>query len=155
MYRFLFCSLFLLFTANSACDASNKAVNHTPPSKIKNPRSIAWVESLRLMPVLELAQQKNMPVFVEFHAEWCAPCKVMEEELFTREDIFGYFNSWFINFRTDYDSESGRALADIYEVKTLPTILFLDPKGVVLERHSGAVNSTLLRSLADAARRKM
>jgi thiol:disulfide interchange protein len=113
------------------------------------------MESERLMPVLEVAQQKRLPVFVEFHAEWCAPCKIMEEELFTQEAIFVYFNSFFINFRTNYDAESGRALADIYEVKSLPTILFLDPQGVVLERHSGSVTSGLLRSMGDSARAKM
>lgn len=107
------------------------------------------------MPVLELAQQKNLPVFVEFHAEWCAPCKVMEEELFTREDVFVYFNSYFLNFRTNYDSESGHAIADIYEVNALPTILFLDPKGVVLERYTGSVTAALLRTLGDQARSKM
>lgn len=154
MYRLLFCLFCLFFGANFACDAPRPVSSNLPTPK-KNPSNIAWMESERLMPVLELAQQKNLPVFVEFHAEWCAPCKVMEEELFTREDVFVYFNSYFLNFRTNYDSGSGRAIADIYEVNALPTILFLDPKGVVLERYTGSVTAALLRTLGDQARSKM
>jgi len=160
MFRFILCSLIFSGLTNFACDPAHKASISTKPADnvpqpIKNPANIAWMESDRLMPVLEAAQQKNLPVFVEFHAEWCTPCKIMEEELFTQETIFTYFNAYFLNFRTDYDSESGHALVDIFEVTSLPTILFLDPKGVVLERHSGSVTSGLLRSMGDSARAKM
>jgi thiol:disulfide interchange protein len=117
--------------------------------------SIMWLDSERLMPVLEHAQREKKPVFVEFHAAWCAPCKVMEEEIFTQPETFRYLNSNFLNFRTDFDSSAGQTIASIYEVKALPTVLFLDPQGVVLERHTGIANPSVLRSLGNSALEKM
>jgi thiol:disulfide interchange protein len=116
---------------------------------------IKWLDSDRLMPVLEMAQRERKPVFIEFYASWCAPCKVMEEEIFSQEQVYRYLNTSFLNFRTDFDSESGKTIAAIYEVKTLPTVLFINPQGVVLERHTGIVNPSLMRRLGDAALEKM
>ncbi len=113
--------------------------------------NIAWLDSPRLRPVLETAQRTKQPVMVEFYASWCAPCKVMESEIFTQEQVFRYLNMNFLNFRTDIDSEAGQTIAAIYEVKLLPTILFLDPQGVVLARHTGIANPSIIRSLGDAA----
>lgn len=111
------------------------------------------MDSERLMPVLELAQQQNRPVFVEFYADWCAPCKVMEEELFTEPIVYAYFNSDSLNFRTNIDSESGQMLAGLYTVESLPTILYLNPQGVVLERLTGGITFAKLEAAGNAAMR--
>ncbi|MBX2891598.1 MAG: thioredoxin family protein [Saprospiraceae bacterium] len=159
----------LCFWALMACNASRPtqqpaqprprpASAPTPPAAIATapgPGSIAWLDSERLMPVLEQAQREKKPVFVEFYAAWCAPCKVMEEEIFTQPETFRYLNMNFLNFRTDFDSSPGQTLASIYEVKALPTVLFLDPKGVVLERHTGMANPSVLKRLGDSALGKM
>ena len=107
------------------------------------------------MPVLEQAQREKKPVFVDFYASWCAPCKVMEEEIFTQRPTFEYMNSKFLNFRTNFDTQAGQTIASLYEVKTLPTVLFLDPQGVVLERHTGMANPSVLKTLGDSALGKM
>lgn len=104
------------------------------------------------MPALEEAQRIQRPVFVEFSADWCAPCKLMEEEIFTIPTVYSLLNDRFVNFKVDFDKEAGRTIADIYEVSALPTILFLDPKGVVLERHTGGIGSgSFLTNMAHAA----
>ena len=122
---------------------SNQAVN------------IAWLDSERLMPVLEMANEQHKPVFVVFFASWCAPCKVMEEEVFPQTDVFTYLNNHFLNFHTDFDSPAGRTIADIYEVTQLPTVLFLDPQGIVLERHVGMAVPSLLNTMGNSALEKM
>lgn len=116
---------------------------------------IFWLESETLMPVLEDAQTANKPVFVSFHASWCAPCKVMEEDIYTQSQVYEYVNDHFLSMRTDYDSDAGKTIAAIYEVDRLPTILFLSPKGVVLVRQTGSVSGAALRLLAEQAVTKM
>lgn len=160
----------LCFSVFFACTASQKTVQKTTPAARSKPvaqpkpasiapvpeaTTIAWLDSERLMPVLEQAQREKKPVFVEFHASWCAPCKVMEEEIFTQPETFRYLNINFLNFRTDFDAPSGQTLASLYEVKSLPTVLFLDPQGVVLERHTGIANPSVLQTLGNSALNKM
>ncbi|HMX39536.1 MAG TPA: thioredoxin family protein [Saprospiraceae bacterium] len=155
-----------LLLALSACQSSQPARRPAPhrpaparpvppsepaPQPTAGAEGIAWLESERLMPVLELAQRQKKPVFVEFNAVWCAPCKVMEEEVFSQPAAYEYVNSHFLAFRTDFDSPSGKNIAQVYEVKSLPTVLFLDPQGVVLQRKTGMLTLSTLKALGDAA----
>ena len=151
-----------------ACNSSQKTTKHSSPPPRPKPAAkpatiaiapeastIAWLDSERLMPVLEQAQREKKPVFVDFYASWCAPCKVMEEEIFTQQPSYQYMNAKFLNFRTNFDTQAGQTIASLYEVKTLPTVLFLDPQGVVLERHTGMANPSVLKTLGDSALGKM
>jgi thiol:disulfide interchange protein len=153
----------LCFSTIFACTAPQKSAAPPRPQPAAKPApaaapeatALVWLDSERLMPVLEQAQRENKPVFVDFYASWCAPCKVMEEEIFTQQPTYQYLNSKFLNFRTNFDSQSGQTIASLYEVKTLPTVLFLDPQGLVLERHTGMANPSVLRTLGDSALGKM
>lgn len=118
-------------------------------------QTVAWLDSEYLMPVLEKAQKEQKIVFVEFSASWCAPCKIMDEEVFSKKRVYEYLNQNFLNFKADCDKATGKAISEIHEVKGLPTILFLSPKGVVLERHLGFANASTIFELGDAALEQM
>lgn len=113
------------------------------------PAYIQWSESERLMPVLEQAQAAHKPVFVVFHATWCAPCKVMEEEIFTQPGVYQFLNEHFINFQTDYDGDAGKTIASIFEVAQLPTVLFVLPSGVAHRRYTGMISPVTLRQYGE------
>ncbi len=170
MYRLLLMSAVLFFTACSghkktATSPRPKPKTTTTSTKPKpsttadrpvlttnaTEGNIEWVDSEMLMPVLEDAQRLHKPVFVAFHASWCAPCKVMEEEIFTQPQAYQFLNSKFVNFHTDYDAPAGRRIAEIFEVNKLPTVLFVSEKGVVLERYTGIISVAEIERLGNAA----
>lgn len=116
---------------------------------------VVFQNSEFLSPILEKAQKEKKPVFLEMHAAWCAPCKMMEEDVFTQKPVFNYLNANFLNFRADFDAPNGKTIAGIYEIKGLPTMIFLDPNGVVLERQLGAAGYSDIKKMGDAALAKM
>ena len=50
-----------------------------------------------LITALEIAEEKGKPLFVEFEADWCLPCKIMSEEVFTHQETADLFNENFVN----------------------------------------------------------
>jgi thiol:disulfide interchange protein len=154
----------LFFATECAKKASSSKTKTSKPKKTasnvpkpaevptKNPsKELVFIESDNLSSVLEIAQKEKKPVFIEFYADWCAPCKVLEQEVFTQRPTFTYLNKNFLNYSVDFSSESGKRIASIYEVKTLPTIIYVNPQGVLLERKTNGITHTSITTLGDAA----
>ena len=101
--------------------------------------------------VLALAKSEGKLVFVDFYADWCTPCKMMDQEVFTDKSIGDYFNKKFVNIKVDSEKGNGPDLAAIFEVTALPTLLFLDEIGRVVKRREGAAFHTELMNMAENA----
>ncbi len=135
--------------------ATSQAPKPKPDEATYTVGGVVFQNSDFLQPVLEKAQKEKRPVMVEFHAEWCAPCHMVEEDVFPQRQVYEYLNANFLNFRVDFDASNGKTLASLYEVKGLPTMLFLDPQGVVLERILGAVKHSEIKRTGDLALGRM
>jgi thiol:disulfide interchange protein len=79
-----------------------------------------------------LAQRKPMLVF--FTAEWCTYCHQMEADAFTQEAVVNLSRE-FVCVLVDADCEPG--VCQEFRVKGYPTIQFLSPRGVPLNRVTG------------------
>jgi thioredoxin-related protein len=75
------------------------------------------------------AKKHNKPIFIEFGAEWCAPCVKMKKETFTDSQIVNALNGKFLVLKVDVDQFSGMDIADKYKITEFPTYLFLDKTG--------------------------
>lgn len=160
--------IFCLAVSLAGCASHKKSTTHhkTAPHPTADAKEesapalsgeagIAWQKSDRLIPVLEEAQKQNKPVFLEFYATWCGPCKVMEREVFSKPDIYTFLNQNFLSYHVDVDSPTGKPIAEIYDIKGMPTVIFVDPKGVALETELGLITASRFKKVADSALAKM
>lgn len=110
-----------------------------------------FIDSNTLTAAIDEAIAQDKLVFVDFYADWCLPCKMMDEDVFTDPQIIQFFDKHFVSLKVDGEKNNGPNLAFMYSVKEYPTLLFLDTKGRVLTRKAGAAYQTELMKLANAA----
>jgi thiol:disulfide interchange protein len=117
---------------------------------------------VRWMPISQaigIARTTHRPVFYEFSAAWCGPCKMLEREVFMDEDLAKRINDRFIAVKVvDTKQEEGRnwpdvqALMDRYSVNAFPTIVIAGPDGSVLDRVVGYPGAGKMAAMIDRPR---
>lgn len=102
----------------------------------------------------EVSKEGEKLVFVDFYADWCGPCKAMENTVFTKAEVGNVFNNDFINFKIDSDLEAGRELVRQYGIQEFPTYLFVNSEGEVVHKIIGFQSVRNLLMEAGKAKRK-
>ena len=71
---------------------------------------------------LAMAQEQNKHVFIDFYTNWCAPCKMMDKQVFPQQNVGKYFSA---DRRSTAMNANKQAQAEGEEVvellKTTPT----------------------------------
>ncbi len=75
------------------------------------------------------AQREQKPIFIYFSANWCMPCEWMEKNTFSDTNNSRIINNHFVPIKFDVDDPLCKGLVEKFEVKSLPTIIFLDING--------------------------
>ncbi len=91
--------------------------------------------------------KSGKPIFLDAYTTWCAPCKKMEQEVFTKPSIKNLLESDFIPLRLDMEKEPGISLAKQYNVEFYPTLLVLQ-NGKELHRGVGFMSVPTLQAFA-------
>lgn len=131
----------------SQCGGSKKATTST----INPQPGINFITSETLSDVIDIAEKEGKLVFIDFYATWCAPCKMMDKDVFPDKNIAKFFNKNFINYKVDGEKGNGQNLAALYNVKAYPTLVWVDKKGRVMSRTEGGTYHTELMELAESA----
>lgn len=63
-------------------------------------------------------------VIIDFYADWCGPCKQLTPHL----EEFEKKNTDIIFLKVNIDNEDCNKLTDLYNVSSLPTIIFINNK---------------------------
>jgi thiol:disulfide interchange protein len=99
---------------------------------------------------LKDAAQEGRLLLLGFHAEWCAPCKTLEETVLQAPVVRRAMDRFrLLRVDTDRHPETARH----FRVAAMPTLLGLGPDGKELFRFEGLMDpEELAETLAHAAR---
>lgn len=108
-----------------------------------------------------LAQKEKKVMLVDFYADWCKWCIVMDSETFSDTDVINKLNESYITVRVHTDKEDGEKIrfngrvftnqgfASLLGVQGLPTVMFFDKQGSFLTKIPGFVKKDMLLPVLD------
>lgn len=90
-------------------------------------------------------KQDEKKIFLNFYADWCQYCKVMDQKTFKDASVVAYLNEHFIPVRVDSDKR--KKLAREFNVQSLPVSWFIAEDGENIGSQPGYVPPDMMLPL--------
>lgn len=81
------------------------------------------------------AKASSKLVMIDFKAEWCGPCKMLDRTTWKDENVISSVKGRAVAVKVDVDEN--RELASRYGIHSLPTVIFTDGDGNEVSRFIG------------------
>jgi len=116
------------FTAASPAVSASAEENHTQFTRVADP------ETIREM--LRTASERGQPIMLDFYADWCISCKVMERNVFSTAEVGDALSRYtLLQLDMTENTSAQQALLDELGLFGPPAILFYQRNGQELEQH--------------------
>jgi thiol:disulfide interchange protein DsbD len=82
--------------------------------------------------LIEQAARMGKPVIIDFYADWCSPCVKLDQVTFHNPKVVGEAEADFVMLKVDLtqkDNPLHEGLLGQYDVRGVPTVVFLDRQG--------------------------
>jgi len=136
---FLFTSPFVKYwgvdvktNTGATSDVGKKTAMTLPEGKLK------WYKDLK--EAKAIAAKENKILFIDFWADWCTACEVMEHKLFVKDEFIEFaLANKLLPVRVDYSSPTDELdkLANTYNIRGLPTVVLTKPDGELIHTLMG------------------
>lgn len=117
----------------------------------KDPDITQFYRTDDIYKILDQAEKEDKLVYVDIYTDWCLPCKIMNESVYSDQETMKYLDDNFICYKVNGEQENGPDLVALFEVSNYPGILFLNKKGGVIEKNLGSLNKAELMAMGDRA----
>lgn len=91
----------------------------------------------------ELVIQSEVPVLLDFYANWCGPCKILGPII--NEISEAYEGKALV---AKVNTETNPKLSQLFKVRSIPTIIYIH-KGQIVERFQGLIPKPNLEEILD------
>ena len=108
-------------------------------ASVKAQNEIAWVYDYPTG--MKTAAEKNQPVMIYIHEEWCPKCRSMDQNTWNNSEVVALSSS-FVNINV-----LGTEQGILYNYSNPPLVVITDPHGRVLERHNAELSATDVAAL--------
>ena len=114
----------MMFAACGNAGAQNEKRKDKAQKAVKELNAESFSEKVFDMNSEELVFLGNKPVIVDFTASWCGPCQRIAPIL---EEIAVEYDGKIVVYKVDIDKE--RALAQAFNVSSIPAVLYIPMNG--------------------------
>jgi thiol:disulfide interchange protein len=108
-------------------------------ASVKAQNEVAWVYDYPTG--MKIAVEKNKPVLIYIHEQWCPKCKNMDQNTWNDKEVVA-LSSNFINISV-LGTEQGR----LYNYSKPPLVVLTDPQGKVIEKRNEELSASDVAAL--------
>ncbi|MSO20807.1 MAG: DUF255 domain-containing protein [Acidobacteria bacterium] len=101
--------------------------------RAEEPGGIYWFNDIEK--ASETALKENKIMMVDFWADWCTACKVMDADVYPDPEVIAAINEHVVSVKIHFDMQ--QELARKYSIPALPFMLFTNSYGTKLFYHRG------------------
>ena len=113
-------ALLLIAAVNCSCDDTSESKVHWLHD---------WDEAS------SKAQDENKPIMIDFYTDWCPPCKQLDSNTYSDDDLSAYLNENFVCLKSNMEKDN--LYQNYSNMQFVPTIIFASPEGTEFGRMVG------------------